>query len=113
LTTQEAKDILMLYRPGTADQDDPDFGPALELAKRHPQLLRWLAEHCAFQKTIRAKFDGIVVPEGLKEQILSERKAHATLGGRRKAVLLATVSAVILALFGVARLYQTPREDNS
>ena len=33
MNRDEAKTILLLYRPGTADADDPEFAAALALAK--------------------------------------------------------------------------------
>ncbi len=34
MTSQEAKKILALYRPGTADEHDPAFAEALALARQ-------------------------------------------------------------------------------
>jgi len=45
----EAKDILLLYRPGTADVADPQIAEALALAQRDAELARWFGEHCARQ----------------------------------------------------------------
>ena len=72
----EAKNILLLYRHGTADADDPQIAEALALAKRDPELTRWLVEHCARQFVLREKFRQIAVPAGLKEQIISEQAAQ-------------------------------------
>ena len=36
----EARQILLLYRPGTADAEDPQIAEALALAKREPELAR-------------------------------------------------------------------------
>jgi len=66
----EAKTILLLYRPGTADANDPQIAGALELAKQDPELTRWLVEHCARQEAVRAGFRKITAPAGLKEQII-------------------------------------------
>ena len=66
MNRDEAKNFLLLYRPGTADADDPQIAGALALAKRDPELARWLEEHCARQEALRAKFREITVPEGLK-----------------------------------------------
>src|SRR5438045_2813900 len=83
MNSQQAKEILGLYRPGTADQQDADFAAALALAKSDATLQGWFEEHCALQAALQAKFRQIPIPEGLKEQILSERKAHINLPSRR------------------------------
>jgi hypothetical protein len=111
--SKEAKEILGLYRPGTADEDDGDFAEALVLAKQDLELSRWFEEHCAIREAVRAKFQQISPPEGLKEQILSERKAHTSLGVQRKAVLLAVLATTILFLIGIASLYLRPREEDN
>ena len=105
---QQAKEILMLYRPGTAGEVEPEMAEALALAKREPELAGWLEQHCAVQEAIRARFRETVVPEGLMEQIISERKAAMRRGVQRRAVLLAT-AALIIGLIGVARWYWRPR----
>jgi hypothetical protein len=109
----EAKDILLLYRP-SADRDDPEFSEAIAFAKTDPELAGWFQQHCAFQDAARAAFNDIPVPEALKEQILSERKAHVTLSSRRKA-LVAACAAIIIAFAGVVtfRSFQPPKPDNT
>jgi hypothetical protein len=95
----EAKQILLLYRPGTLDGEDPDTAAALALAKADPELLRWLEEHCARQNALREKFRQIPVLAGLKEQIISEEAAKSKAVSRRqKLVGVAAVMAVIVAL---------------
>ena len=73
---QEAKQILALFRPGTADEEDPLFFEARQMAKTDPELARWFDDHCEAYLALRWKFQAIPVPPGLKEQILSERKIH-------------------------------------
>ncbi len=112
MNSYQAKEILTLYRPGTADSDDPDFSDALTQAKRDPQLGRWLEEHCARYESTRAKFRQIAVPAGLKEQIISERKVHTTTQVRRKVVLaVATFAAAVALGVVISTLHLGPRED--
>jgi hypothetical protein len=100
----EAKTILLLYRPGTADAGDPEIARALELAKQDPELTRWLAEHCARQEALRAGFRQITAPAGLKEQIISEQAAQErTISWRQSAVLVA--AAIVAALVVLAPLW--------
>jgi len=41
MSKQEAREILALYRPGTADEKDPAFDQARQLAKTDPELACW------------------------------------------------------------------------
>lgn len=66
MTTQQAKQILLLYRPGTADWQDPEVAEAIALARQDPDLARWFQEHQAFQTAVRAKFREIDAPAQLK-----------------------------------------------
>lgn len=75
MTNEQAKQILQLYRPGTADATDPSFAEALDLCERDTDLKQWFANHCALYSAIRSKFKKITVPEALKEQIIAERPA--------------------------------------
>ena len=70
MNSSEAKEVLLLYRPGTADAADPQIAEALELARRDPELGRWFEQHRAFQKAMRAKFRQIEVPAHLKTSLL-------------------------------------------
>jgi hypothetical protein len=103
VNSQEAKEILLCYRPGTADENEPEVAAALDVAKHDPALALWLNEHCARQEALRAKFRQIEVPEGLKEQILSERRVSQMPASRRKVALLA-VSALGLVLLCLSLL---------
>jgi hypothetical protein len=92
----EAKNILLLYRDGTADADDPQIAGALALAKNDPELACWLEEHCARQLVLREKFRQITAPAGLKEQIISEHAAHEKMSVWRDKFALAVVAALVL-----------------
>src|SRR5437763_1433721 len=110
---QQAKEILQLYRPWVPDREDPDMAEAIELSKHDPELARWLEEHCALQESIRAKFSETAVPEGLMEQILSERKAHLDRGRQRKAVLAAAMAVALFMFIGILNHYRQATEDKN
>ena len=96
----------MLYRPGTADAEDPQIAGTLALAKREPELAHWLEEHSVRQEALRAKFRQITVPAGLKEQIISEQVAFVKRNSQRKRILiLGMTTAAIVALVALAALY--------
>ena len=104
MNTNEAKTILLLYRPGTADADDPRVAEALALAKCDPELAEWLQAHCARQEALRSKFRQITPPAGLQEQIISEQAARQKIiVWRRNAVF--ALAAVIVALIALAPLW--------
>lgn len=105
MTSQQAKEILLLYRPGTSDATDPDVAEALALASRDPQIGDWLAQHCAFQSALQANLRRIPVPDGLKEQIVSEVPAQIALGRRRRAFQLAAALAALVLLIGSAAFW--------
>jgi hypothetical protein len=100
VNSDEAKNILLLYRHDTADADDPQIAEALALAKRDPELKNWLVIHCARQFVLREKFRQIPVPAGLKEQIISEQAA------KRRRILLRkkSVTAILAVLVLLAVL---------
>lgn len=99
MSCDEAKIILQLYRPNTADAEDPQIAESLALAKRDPELACWLEEHCARQIALREKFRQITAPAGLKEQIISEETAkRKTVSRREKYVLVAAMTAIVVSL---------------
>jgi hypothetical protein len=101
MTKEQAKQILQLYRPGTADAVDPTFANALELCEHDAELKEWLANHCAVYAALRSKFKRIPVPEGLKEQIIAERPIQHRTPVWQKSVLLAGALAVVAMLLSV------------
>ena len=100
MTQTEARRILSLYRPWSADAHDPEFAGALELARQDAELGRWFEQHCAAQSAIRAGFKQIVPPPGLKEQILSERRAATSRPLWRKPALAMALLVISLLLAG-------------
>jgi len=100
VNNQEAKQILTLFRPGSADEKDPSFLEARQLAKTDPELAHWFDAHCQTYLLLRRKFEAIPIPPGLKEQILSERKIQRPLFQRYWRPLLA-MAAVVAFLFSI------------
>jgi len=72
MTTNEAKQKLLLYR-GTIDDSDPQFHAALDCAKSDPELGQWLREQTNCYDAIRAKLRGIEPPLGLSQKIVCKR----------------------------------------
>jgi hypothetical protein len=114
MTTQAAKQILSLYRPGTADAEDTTFAEALQLCEQDAELRLWFEDHCLVYESLRAKLKQITVPEGFKEQIVAERKVHAPGFWTRRPVRIATAT-MALAVASMLLFFQwrTPGEDTS
>jgi hypothetical protein len=109
----EAKDILLLYRHGTADADDPQIAEALTLAERDPELKDWLVVHCARQFVLRDKFRQITAPAGLKEQIISEQAAMEKMTFRRQKFALATMAALVMLVASAAFWFSQRGHDDT
>jgi len=99
MDSQEARKILALFRPGSADEKDPWFQQARQLAQTDPELGQWFSSHCESYLSLRQKLQAIPVPPGLKEQILSERKIQRTLFQKYWPRLLA--AAALAAMLAV------------
>jgi len=112
VNSEQAKDVLLLYRPGTDDGQDPEIAQAIEVTKRDPELAAWFAQHCAFQEAATGAFQRIPVPEGLREQILSERKAHFNLGFKKPLAVLAVAMAAVVVSLSIAHFHSRPSENN-
>jgi hypothetical protein len=104
MNSSQAKEVLLLYRPGTADAADPQIAEALELAQSDPELGSWLEQHRAFQKAMRAKFQQIEVPAHLKASLLirgtAQPKTMPQPAWWRRSVWL-TATAAVLVLLGL------------
>lgn len=102
----QAKQILIIYRPGTADADDPEIAEALALVRTDPELSAWFDEHCARQNALRDKFRQIPPSAGLREQIISEHAARTKAASRREKIVGAcAVVAILVALALLAAFY--------
>ena len=109
MNATEAKEVLILYRPGTADDHDPAFVDALDYCQRDPELKSWFDGHCEVYRTLRQKFRELPVPEALKEQIVAERDVRPTVLWRSPALLVAV--AVVALLVGGLSWWLRSRED--
>ena len=109
MNRDDAKNILLLYRPGPADATDPQVAAALALTQQAAELARWFGEHCARQEILRAKFQQIPVPAGLKEQIISEQAAREKAAVWQRNIPLRVVAATIVASLILAILWLRPQ----
>jgi hypothetical protein len=73
LNTQQAKEILLLFRSGSVDDGDPQMVEALRLAEQDQALGQWFEKHRAFQEQMRGKLRQLQPPAHLKAALLRER----------------------------------------
>ena len=113
MKTEEAKKILLLYRPGTRDAEDPQIAAALEVARKDLELSSWLDQHIERQQQLRQCFRSLPIPPGLKEQIISEgvtRKAEPR-SDLKKVLALVTV-ILVFGVIAVSQLWhRSPKDD--
>jgi hypothetical protein len=72
MTTNEAKEALLLYR-GSIDDADPKIQEALAYARRDPELAAWMREQRSSYDAIRSKFREVEPPSDLAERIIRQR----------------------------------------
>jgi hypothetical protein len=110
VNSDEAKRILVLYRPRGDGADDSEFAEAIEQTKRDPELRKWFERHCAFQAAAAAKFQQIEVPADLKQAILDGKIMRLPFWTRRP-VWLAAAAAIVLFV-GLSMIWFKPRPQN-
>ena len=116
MTHDEAKIILLRYRPGTTDREEPEMREALALAQVDEELSRWLADNGTSQQLLRTTFKQIQPPEGLLQQIISEHAAsQRASANRRRFARIALVAALVLVgiIGSTLWLGSRPQADNT
>ena len=113
MNPQTAKELLILYRPETADAESMEFAEALTLARSDAELARWFENHCTVQKILRARFQELKAPAGLKEQILSEYHAWQVRRRWRRPAQLAALAAVCVLVAVVFSMWRPASDEES
>ena len=105
MNTQQAREILSMYRPGTEDEHDPMFAEALALARTDRELKTWFEESTTFDRGMRAALTLVDAPIDLRDLILAERKIirptpwwNYRLSGRQLAAAAAVVLTAALSV---------------
>lgn len=104
MNDDDIKSILSTYRPGTEDDNDPFFQQALQALVKDPQLRKWFEKEQSFDHAMRSCFDSIIVPQDLKNRILSSapsrgHKRHFLTFPAASAMLIPLAALIILSLF--------------
>lgn len=113
VTRDEAKKILLVHRHGKLDTDDPHTVAALAQAAVDPELSGWLESHRTRHRLLQQTIRSIVTPDGLKEQIISERAARTRTDLQRPNFAFTAVTALVLliAVLTVFLFLQRQSED--
>ncbi len=109
MTRDEAREILSVFRPGTADESDPVFAEALVLARQDEELGAWFRESVRFDAEVRNQVARAGAPEELLHRLLVQPKIlqpipwwHRRMTGRQFAA-----AAALILLAAVAGLWAT------
>lgn len=110
MTPAQARQVLLLHRPGNGEAPDAETAEALRLAREDPALRAWHEEHCAFQAAMRGKFREIAVPAGLRDRVIAAHEIVRVPFRRRGIFWLAAAAcvALLLTLAGVLRKERAP-----
>lgn len=98
MNSEQAREILIGYRPGVDDAADPEIREALAALQRDPALAAWFNEHRALQSAIAAKFKKFPPPPDLKAQILRKVPAPGKIIRWNRPVLWAAAATILLSL---------------
>ena len=98
MTPQQAKQVLLAFRPWVNDALDPEMAEALALSRENPELAQWLETHNETQATLRNSFKKITPPEAFKEQIISEHNASLRQTWWRRPAVVATLALIVIAI---------------
>jgi hypothetical protein len=96
MDSQQAKEILLGYRPGIDDPSDPPVAEALRQLDLDPDLAGWFEQLQAADNAIRRQLREMPVPVGLQQRILAEQKIARPDFGWRKPALIAAAAAIIM-----------------
>lgn len=101
MTSHEAKQILLAWRPGCGLERDPEMAQALECAQRDPALAQWLEEQRSFHRKMKDSLRDVPIPVGLSERILHQAKSTRTPERTWPWPLtLAAAAVLMIGLFG-------------
>lgn len=113
MNREQAREILMAWRPGRDLERDPEVARALETARQDPELRSWLERHAAFQEGMKEAWSRIPVPPDLEDRILARAKTVSIPRWRTRAAIVAAAAAVVMLLGLSAFWLEAPEEEDS
>jgi hypothetical protein len=112
MTREQAQEILMLQRPGRADENDPEMVEAMRLAATDPELKQWLQQQREFNASVSSQFRSIEPPSDLKARILAGAKQpEKPVSFFHKRHVLALAASIILLFAATSLFLMQDRED--
>jgi hypothetical protein len=114
MRTEEAKFILVAFRPGGGDSGDPAFADALRMATEDPLLGAWFSQSRAHDAVVTSKLREIQPPAGLRDAILAG--ARVGKASRPKMAGWGWVAGLAVAAglaFAVVSFRSTARPENA
>lgn len=81
------------------------------MARRDPELARWLEERAALHAAVREKFKQIQVPAGLEARIVAGHSVPRKIIWFQRPVSLAAAAALVL-MIGLAAFWLWPNDEN-
>jgi anti-sigma factor RsiW len=96
MNSQEAKQILGVYRPNGGDASDGRFSEALKAVEQDAELARWFREQRRFDAVVAEGLKTVVVPPDLKASIIGSHKVVRLPAFRNWRVHAAAAAAVLV-----------------
>ncbi len=107
MNAEEAKKILIAYRQGSRDGDEPEVAEALRAARQVPELQIWLDGQARYHSKVQEAFRGIPVPDDLADRIMIGSKVVTVprAAWKRREILAcaALIAATLITLFFFSR----------
>ena len=98
MTPQQAKQILLAFRPWANDALDPEMAEALALCRENPELAKWLETHNETQAALHNSFKKITPPDAFREQIIAEHNASLRQSWWRRPAVVATLALIVIVV---------------
>lgn len=109
MNLQQARQILLACRSGTADEADPDVRAALAMVARDPELAAWWHQQQQIHAALRGCFREIPVPASLKAEILAAERIIVAPWWQSTKVRALALAAALVGLLAIL-LWPTPPE---
>lgn len=100
MNPDQARQHLMIWRPGVDPAKDPELQEALAAARQHPELAAWFERHQAFQAAARNSVRQVQPPPDLADRVLAGARVIPVPFVRRFAPILAPMGAAAVLVLG-------------